>query len=781
MSQIQNKVMSPEDKKRIAENRQLYERLFRVREELKIKYTASGRVPPICTDQALLDIARNKPLRAEDFALLPGVGKTFAEKYAKYFIPILMEFKSRNVQVADSNPKIKATLSKLEDRLVNINRRNKMLYMPKLHSRQTFDLYSRELITEKFMDFLMRGKPRALKVVDIKPMNDSLENLDAEQQRYVRLTNIVREINKDFRESGNYDAYIAYPFVEGKIIGEDFPVRAPLALFPVQIKVENNFVAVELDRDKDVLYNTNLILLQNKFNKVSRDVPSPVVGDINYQTFISDLVQFYKENGIEIMLNLFETEEYKKQKEELLKLEELKSKDLSFFSYEAGNFDDFLKMHRPKQEEQLENIKEDKVTIDRFTEYTASNFPKYLNGEFFIRHNAVLGQFSLHSTAMQRDFKKIMDSDSLNVLVSELLENYDEIDLYADEDAEIAQIDENIPVKESQINYINNLNASQEQVIVKIQNTDKLVIQGPPGTGKSQSITSLISDFSSKGKTILMVSQKKAALEVIHSRLGHLNKYTVFISDVKDKNSFYEQMMRLTAEASFSQTPESSTGEIADFIEKRIDRLNRISEVLFENRKEGVPMYRLYQENTANQLKCKENDNLAKFLPMAARVVSEELRGRKYTDMLTSFNLINNERILQKVKEYLDIKKTDAWVTTIRPNMSRMEQVNFSNDAAEFIKNQEEFLSKNIFARMFKSGKTKKELKEMFKKYFTERTYFKELFKNPYKLGKKKERGMLTDKEGLVGMELYNKYSFLKTELVNLTENEFTFAAAAIN
>jgi DNA replication protein DnaC len=46
-----------------------------------------------------------------------------------------------------------------------------------------------------------------------------------------------------------------------------------------------------------------------------------------------------------------------------------------------------------------------------------------------------------------------------------------------------------------------------------------LVIQGPPGTGKSQTITNLIAEALGRGKTVLFVSEKMAALEVVKRRL----------------------------------------------------------------------------------------------------------------------------------------------------------------------------------------------------------------------------------------------------------------------
>jgi len=62
--------------------------------------------------------------------------------------------------------------------------------------------------------------------------------------------------------------------------------------------------------------------------------------------------------------------------------------------------------------------------------------------------------------------------------------------------------------------------SSQHSAIMDTVLNDKsLVIEGPPGTGKSQTITNLVAGALHEGKTVLFVSEKKAALEVVRNRL----------------------------------------------------------------------------------------------------------------------------------------------------------------------------------------------------------------------------------------------------------------------
>lgn len=64
-----------------------------------------------------------------------------------------------------------------------------------------------------------------------------------------------------------------------------------------------------------------------------------------------------------------------------------------------------------------------------------------------------------------------------------------------------------------------NADSTQMAAIASALSGRSFVLQGPPGTGKSQTITNLIAAALAKGKTVLFVSEKMAALEVVHRRL----------------------------------------------------------------------------------------------------------------------------------------------------------------------------------------------------------------------------------------------------------------------
>jgi len=64
--------------------------------------------------------------------------------------------------------------------------------------------------------------------------------------------------------------------------------------------------------------------------------------------------------------------------------------------------------------------------------------------------------------------------------------------------------------------------SSQHTAILKVFEGKNTVIEGPPGTGKSQTITNIIASAIASGKTVLFVSEKLAALNVVKSNLDSI-------------------------------------------------------------------------------------------------------------------------------------------------------------------------------------------------------------------------------------------------------------------
>ena len=67
--------------------------------------------------------------------------------------------------------------------------------------------------------------------------------------------------------------------------------------------------------------------------------------------------------------------------------------------------------------------------------------------------------------------------------------------------------------------HVVDADSSQVLALLDVNQGRNLVVQGPPGTGKSQTITNMIAEALGAGRTVLFVSEKMAALEVVKRRL----------------------------------------------------------------------------------------------------------------------------------------------------------------------------------------------------------------------------------------------------------------------
>jgi predicted DNA-binding WGR domain protein len=87
--------------------------------------------------------------------------------------------------------------------------------------------------------------------------------------------------------------------------------------------------------------------------------------------------------------------------------------------------------------------------------------------------------------------------------------------------------------------------ATQDAAVALARTGRSFIIQGPPGTGKSQTITNLIADYAGRGKRVLFVCEKRAALDVVFHRLGQagLDGLSCIIHDSQeDKKGFIQDL-----------------------------------------------------------------------------------------------------------------------------------------------------------------------------------------------------------------------------------------------
>ena len=138
-----------------------------------------------------------------------------------------------------------------------------------------------------------------------------------------------------------------------------------------------------------------------------------------------------------------------------------------------------------------------------------------IKDSWFVSNNIYLSDFNFKKFVMYKDL-------DLNIWPKSV-ENNNIINLFNSVEGDNEGFDEDYSNLNS-TDFYNVLDADSSQLnaLIYAKKYGNLVIEGPPGTGKSQTIVNLISELLANDKTVLFVSEKKAALEVVKNRLDSI-------------------------------------------------------------------------------------------------------------------------------------------------------------------------------------------------------------------------------------------------------------------
>lgn len=240
----------------------------------------------------------------------------------------------------------------------------------------------------------------------------------------------------------------------------------------------------------------------------------------------------------------------------------------------------------------------------------------------------------------------------------------------------------------TQLYTINDLDYAQENAITKLNKFGNMVIYGPPGTGKSQTIVNIISDALCKDKKVLVVSQKKAALDVVFNRLRELNSKCMFIIDAeKNKVAFYERCKQMHNEIIDGYKSQGDFQETFDAIQKNIDsetaELERISEVLFSKTPFGLTLQQLYSNS------ARIGKNSADYEIYKKLIKNKELMKLDFNDFYQATRVISEKNKCDLYYKYMHMKKANPLIDHINSNL----EIHVVNQIKTFLNN---LLNKNI-------------------------------------------------------------------------------------
>lgn len=127
--------------------------------------------------------------------------------------------------------------------------------------------------------------------------------------------------------------------------------------------------------------------------------------------------------------------------------------------------------------------------------------------------------------------------------------------------------------------------SSQQDALLSAKKGMSFVLQGPPGTGKSQTITNIIAESIADGKKVLFVSEKMAALEVVHRRLSMagLSDFCLTLHSHKvNKKEVLEQLRTVLDFTNNSVKLSDEAFQKLDLLQTNKEKLNDYIEAIHE-------------------------------------------------------------------------------------------------------------------------------------------------------------------------------------------------------
>ncbi|MBQ6136367.1 MAG: DUF4011 domain-containing protein, partial [Kiritimatiellae bacterium] len=182
-----------------------------------------------------------------------------------------------------------------------------------------------------------------------------------------------------------------------------------------------------------------------------------------------------------------------------------------------------------------------------------------------VERSVALGRFSFGKFVMWKDLTSRLGTLRQNRLVDHLISGggaYDDgVAVFPPEQVGQAIVPSDLYCPLS-------ADSSQLAAVLYSQLGKTFVLHGPPGTGKSQTITNLIAHNLAHGRRVLFVSEKKAALDVVHGRLSKIG-LRPFCLELHSNKSGKAEVLAQFAEA-LAVPPQSAKPE-RELVARQLD------------------------------------------------------------------------------------------------------------------------------------------------------------------------------------------------------------------
>jgi very-short-patch-repair endonuclease len=193
---------------------------------------------------------------------------------------------------------------------------------------------------------------------------------------------------------------------------------------------------------------------------------------------------------------------------------------------------------------------------------------------FEIIDRQVIGTFTYAKLPMVRDLQAASELLSDSDVVAAIAGDTDAQELLGtDEPADSSGL---IPDSPEEDFSVLDADSSQRSAIEAVLSGRSLVIHGPPGTGKSQTIANLIAALVARGRKVMFVAEKRAAIDAVLSRLKGVDLGDMVLDiheGTRDRLRIARDLGDTLAAAQRATSP-----DVGDLHRRLIDRQQRLNQ-----------------------------------------------------------------------------------------------------------------------------------------------------------------------------------------------------------
>ncbi|TKC94174.1 AAA domain-containing protein [Polyangium fumosum] len=385
-------------------------------------------------------------------------------------------------------------IGKLREQLVSGDGRSPSIRLYQPRPGRAFDLEMLEQISVGLSERVLAQVRSGERAVLVKAAEAGRHT--GANQALRDLLMLDREHKGRLEETGANDLALGYPFLIGLAGG--YLVRGPLVLYPVDLERDDRGArSFALRPHKDQPPTANLALLRVLFTKKGLPLQDDLAARLD--ELAADLA-----HGPEALLG-----------------------ELSRLGISSSKLTGELSPLKDRREEVL-GRREDFLEVEEIA--VLGLFPQS-NSDLLQDYDGLLTDLARGDTPIGT-----LLGGALELLPAEMRDRFGS-NLTPSPPQTTSEESLGVPVIAS--------DPSQRQVLALARTKRALVVDGPPGTGKSQVIVNLVADAIGRGERVAVVSEKRAALDVVAQRLQQtgFEHAVALVHDVQeDRKPVYQKI-----------------------------------------------------------------------------------------------------------------------------------------------------------------------------------------------------------------------------------------------